>query len=339
MQKLSEKIKPMTIEELTLAVDRLTRFKFPEIKYNRVFREIIAKYQISPKIGFKEYEKLLEEEICEKVERIFNVSVENISGGKVFECNLYKFIYELDNSVFEINEQTKKLMQAKIPYEAILSLNKALFLKEESNLCKNLKFLKHFLEEDLSEQLIRKKYKTMFPIEKIVLAEGITEEILLPKFAQISDYDFDENGVFVIPAGGKNQVAKEYINLKDKLKVPISVLLDADATEVAQKISNKLREQDKLILIEKGEFEDILPLSLLSKAINYKFINIFNIDETGFSLDVGRVKDLEEIYRVNGLGEFKKAEFAHKINIVLNKDSKEYLSAEIKHIIKEIKDN
>ena len=35
----------------------------------------------------------------------------------------------------------------------------------------------------------------MFPIEKVVIAEGITEEILLPKFSQILNFDFDENGI------------------------------------------------------------------------------------------------------------------------------------------------
>lgn len=336
MQQISEKIKPMSIEELILAIDRLTRFKPPEIKYNRVFREIIAKHLISPKIGFKEYERLEEQDICTIIETIFNNSIKKLTN-KTIENSLYKLVFEMENNLYEINSSTKMLMQAKIPYETILQLYTPTNANAQNNLCKNLKILNEFLKEKTALKKIRKKHKTMFPIEKIVLAEGITEEILLPKFAQILDYDFDENGIIVIPAGGKNQVAKEYMNLKDKLKKPIIILLDADATEIGQKISNKLREIDKLILIEKGEFEDILPLSLLTKTINYQFINIFNISEEDFSTNTNRVKNLEEIYRINGLGEFKKSEFAHNINIILNGNSKDYASNEIKHIIQEIK--
>lgn len=331
MEQIVEKIKPMSLEEMTLATDRLTRFKFPDNKYNRVFREILAKYLITPKISFKEYENLDYNEISYLIKKIFNFSLAQISDTK-YSCELYKFIIKQDQSIFNISNETKKLMNTEIPYEAILGLNK------EKKLCKNLEFLKIYLNKNENIKKLRKKYKTLFPIEKIVLAEGITEEILLPKFAQILNYDFEENGIIVIPAGGKNQVAKEYIKIKEQIKIPIIILLDADATEIAQKISNKQREEDKLILIEKGEFEDILPLNLLKEAINYQFINIFKISESDFSTEINRVKNLEEIYRINGLGEFKKAEFAHTINTVLNSKSLNFISPEIKNIIHEIKE-
>jgi len=328
-----EKIKAMTLDEMLLAIDRLTRFKFPEEKYNRVFREIISKYVIVPKIGFKDYEKLGERDICEIVEQVFSYSISFFSSTQS-NCELYKQVISFDKLLFKVQEQTLKLMNAKIPYEDILNIA----VSENKNLyCKNLKFLNCLLEKKEAVNDIRFLHKTLYPIEKVVLAEGITEEILLPKFAQILGYDFDSNGVVVIPAGGKNQVAKEYIKLRERLNVPVVILLDADATEVANKISNKLRENDSLILIEKGEFEDILPFSLLKEAINYRFINILKIDESIFSLDVSRVKDLEEIYRINGLGEFKKAEFAHNIEIVLNENSIQFVSDEIKNIIEEIK--
>lgn len=331
MSIILEKIKPMSKDELILAIDRLTRFKLPEEKYNRVFREIISKYLIAPKISFKDYEKLTENEICTIIENIFQVSInENLE-----KYTLYKDISNSDNQLFNISESTKKLMQTKIPYEFIL--NKHFDEYKKNTTCKNLQFWYQYLNSNEAPTKIRFENKTMFPIEKIVLAEGITEEILLPKFAQIMEHDFDSNGITIIPAGGKNQVAKEYLKLRECVKIPIIILLDADATEVATKISNKLREHDSLILIEKGEFEDILPLSLLKKAINYKFINIFKIEEQDFSQSISRVKDLEEIYRINGLGEFKKAEFAHNIDTVLDKNSINYVSTEIKNIINEIK--
>ncbi len=323
------KIKPMNIQELTLAVDRLTRLKFPEIKYNRVFREIISKHLLSPKISFKEYDKLNEEKICSLIEMIFDYSLE--FQNKKCPYLLYKRVVELDCKTFLINEQTKKLMQAKIPYETIIELN------QDKKLPQNLEFLRQFSITNLTPEKIRNKFKTKFPIEKLVLAEGITEEILLPKFAKILNYDFDENGIAIIPAGGKNQVAKDYLEFVNRVNVPIIVLLDADAKPVAQTISSKLRSIDKLILIEKGEFEDILPAELIEKAINNKFLNLFKLSDTDLQPHTNRVKNLEEIYRINGLGEFKKAEFAHDIDCVLSLQNKNHVSEEIKSIIEEIK--
>lgn len=328
MKTLEPKIKPMTKQELTLAIDRLTRFKLPEEKYNRVFREIIAKYQITPKIGFKDYEKLPPETICTLVENIFDYSVDSLCIKKE-PCTLFKKIIELENNAFIVNEHTQKLMQAKIPYESILDIN------SNETLCLNLEFLKHLIKTPSNAKNIRKRYKTKFPIEKVIIAEGITEEILLPKFAQLLDYDFDKNGVQIVPAGGKNQVAKDYLKFRESLNIPIIILLDADAKSVAETISDKLREMDKLILIEKGEFEDILPLDLIEKAINYKFINLFKTSKNDFSDDVSMVNNLSEIYRINALGEFKKADFAHTIYNVLT--SQNDISDEIRQIIDEIR--
>lgn len=328
MINTEQKIKPMTLEELTLAIDRLTRFKLPEEKYNRVFKEIISKYQIIPKISFKDYEKLTAPEISSMVENIFTYSLNRLNPEQL-ENSLYKTVIDLEKSIYNINDDTLNLMETKIPYENILKLNK------NTPLCKNLELLKQMQNSGKTPTQIRKKFKTKFPLEKIIIAEGITEEILLPTFAKLLNYDFDENGIELIAAGGKNQVAKDYIKLKDALNIPIVILLDADAKTIAETISDKLREFDKLILIEKGEFEDILPLNLISKAINYKFTNFFKIEDNEFNLEVNRVADLEEIYRINGLGEFKKAEFAHNIKDVL--DSTFDISDEIEHIIKEIK--
>lgn len=325
------KIKPMNLEELSLAIDRLTRFKFPEIKYNRVFREMIAKHLIIPKISFKEYENLPLGYVCELIEKIFNESLSVlIKDNKQYPCELYKKVVEFESQVFFINEQTSELLRTKVPYEAVLSLC------DEKNLSPNLKFWRVFMNSTLEVKEIRKKYNTKFPIEKLVLAEGITEEILLPKFAKILGHDFDKNGILVIPAGGKNQVAKDYLKFSPKLKIPIVVLLDADAKPIAETILAKLRNIDQLILIEKGEFEDILPLELVEKAINYKFLNLFKVSQADFSSELTRVKNLEEIYRINALGEFKKAEFAHNVEAVIASKSDTLISQDIKNIVAKI---
>ena len=43
------KFKPLNIEQIMISVDRLTRFKDPETKYLRVFKDIICSHLISPK--------------------------------------------------------------------------------------------------------------------------------------------------------------------------------------------------------------------------------------------------------------------------------------------------
>ena len=76
---------------------------------------------------------------------------------------------------------------------------------------------------------MRQLHDLKFPIEKVILVEGLTEETLLPAFARFLGYDFYKNGVQVIPAGGKNQVVKMYYKLSQELKIPIFLLLDKDA--------------------------------------------------------------------------------------------------------------
>lgn len=333
------KIKPMSIEEMLLAVDRLTRFKNPEIKYNRVFKEVMSKFLIQPKISFKAYDTLPPERIKTYVETVFEISIKEFISNYTFDDYLSEKIGLLQKALYETDEKTEILTSVHIPYEKIISLaQNTNELQHNFQHSKNLQFLSQLLDtKNLTPQKIREKYSTKFPIEKVVLVEGITEEILLPKFAKILNYDFDMYGVEIIGAGGKNQVAKEYLMLNKQLKVPIVILLDSDAEAVAKKISAHLRLEDKLILIEKGEFEDILPLKLIKKAVNYKFRNLFKTTVADFSSECGRVKDLEEMYRINGLGEFKKAEFAHNVDSVLENNSTNFISEEIKNIILEIK--
>lgn len=324
------KIKKMTPDEMLLAIDRLTRFKFPEIKYNRVFKDILSKHLSTPQISHKIYETLSEKEICYLIEEVFKYSLADYDLHQAHSYNIFKIINTLENNLYTIDNSTKELMQAKIPYESILELN-------NNTLCKNLQFLKALTKSKKPANIIRKNFSTKFPIEKIIITEGITEEILLPKFSEILNYDFNKFGVEIIAAGGKNQVAKDYLNLRDRIKVPIAVLLDADAQSTAEKISKKLRPFDKLLLIKKGEFEDILPLKLIKNAINYKFVNLFTVKDSDFEQNICRVKALEEIYRINGLGEFKKAEFAQDISTVLNKTDSTLISEDIKLIINELK--
>ena len=184
------------------------------------------------------------------------------------------------------------------------------------------------------QKQVRRDKKLKFPIDKVILVEGITEEILLPVFARKLDYDFYANGVQVIPAGGKNQVVKMYYKLVSELKVPIFVLLDKDAEENINQIKPRLRDFDKIHLVSCGEFEDLLPKALIVRTVNSHFKNFLTITDKDLAVGNSMVVVLEEIFKTKGLHEFKKAEFAKlvKENIVSTLD----ISPEIVSIVEEI---
>lgn len=309
------KIKQLTNDQLIISIDRLTRFKEPEIKYLRVFKEIILNNLIEPKFKKSELDEMDYEQIAKLAQEVINC---NLPDGVDFSVNEKLAKYE--NSIFNINSDTKKLLNNKINYIEIIKL-----LPNE--IPQNLKFLRS-LASGADE-------KCCFPVKKIILCEGVTEEILLPKFAQICGYDFDENGIYIISAGGKNQVVKYFYNFAESLKIPIFVLLDNDAQTNLNEIKPKLRNFDKIHLIKSGEFEDLLPNSLIVKTLNFETQNISLAPIEGLDECQSKVEFLEEFFRHRGLHEFKKAEFAHAVRE--NIFGKNDVSAEILEIIEELK--
>lgn len=184
---------------------------------------------------------------------------------------------------------------------------------------------------------IRHNEALKHPIQKVLLVEGITEEILLPAFSKYLGFDFYKEGIHIIAAGGKNQVVKMYYELIEELKIPIFLLLDKDAAENIRQIKPKLRVYDKIHLVSCGEFEDLLPKSLMIKTLNNELNNFASITEEDFDASIPNAKNLENIFKAKGLHEFKKADFAKMVreNISDNSD----ISAEIASIILEIRES
>jgi len=83
-----------------------------------------------------------------------------------------------------------------------------------------------------------------------------------------------------------------------------------------------------------GEFEDLLPKSLIIKTVNSHFRNFMSITEADLADGIPEAKNLENIFKTKGLHEFKKAEFARLIRININNDDD--ISLEIAQIIAEI---
>ena len=321
------KVKPLTKEQLTISIDRLTRFKNPEVKYLRVFGELITNNLIQPKYKKSDIEKMDSEEVKNLAELIINYSLENLGLPKDEDYIINQRLYDYEKSVYIINENIEKFLKNKINYKAFVTLI-------DENSPKNLKWLKA-LGSPMDIKQERFKNSLRFPVEKVVIAEGATEETLLPEFAKRCGYDFDKEGIYVLSAGGKNQVVKLYYRLVDSLKLPIFVLLDKDAKENLEEIKPKLRSIDKIHLLACGEFEDLLPLELVQRTLDYQLNNISMMEKEMLNAPEPRVKILEEVFKTRGMHEFKKVEFAQMVkkNIKTNAD----ISNEICEIINEIK--
>ena len=320
------KFKPLTENQIIISVDRLTRFKPTEEKYIRVFKDIIVSNLIEPKYKKNELLNISYDKMRDIVVEIFNSSFES---DNTYDLSLNKKLKDYENNIFRNNEEVNKLLDNKLDYISALE-----FISKKKDIPINLKWL---IELNKSSDVIvsRQEKKLQYPLEAIVIVEGITEEILLPEFASILDFDFMKYGIKVIPAGGKNQVVKLYYSLSEQLKLPIFVLLDKDAVDNVNSINNKLRTIDKVYLLNSGEFEDLLPTSLIVKAINLHLKNFASVNIVDITKPEPMVHILEEFFKEHGIHEFKKAEFAHIVQTQIKSEAD--VSDEIRYIINNIK--
>lgn len=324
------KIKPLTKQQIIISLDRLTRFKYTEDKYLRVFKDIVSSNLINPKYKKKELDLMDYDELTDLAQNILNVSLNTLKQPLLGDFSINKKLLKYEKSIFKFNKNVEKLLKNKIDYGSATTL-----MKDELNLAPNLRWLIS-LAEDENQFDNREKSALKFPLEKIVIAEGITEEILLPEFAKLCGYDFDEKGVHLISAGGKNQVVRVFYQLVDTLKLPIFVLLDKDADENYEEIKPKLRKNDKVCVLEIGEFEDILPLNLIKRTLNRHFETYFSVKLYDLRKDMPMTQILTEIFKERGQ-EFKKAEFATLV--CENLSDFNDVSNEIKKIISTLNTN
>ena len=120
----------------------------------------------------------------------------------------------------------------------------------------------------------------------------------------------------------------------EELKIPVFLLLDKDAEENIAQIKPKLRSIDKIHLVSCGEFEDLLPKSLIIKTVNNELNNFASINEEDLLDEVPEAKNLENIFKQKGLHEFKKADFAKLVRDNISEDSD--ISTEIAEIVMEL---
>ena len=322
-----KKFKPLSKERLILSFDRLTRFKPTEKKYFRVFSEILSNNLIEPKLKKHELEELNPTDLARAVEFIVNSSLKTLVGEIPTDFAVNRRILDYETGLFNFDNNTKILVENKINYSAVLMLL-------DGDLPLNLRWLKLLSNPNYTEE-VSHLHGLKFPIKKLVICEGITEEILLPEFSKILGYDFDKNGVQMISAGGKNQVVKMFYEYGKILKAPIFVLLDSDAKNNYEEIKPRLRAGDKVYLLKKGEFEDILALPLIEKTLKASIKNISLTPSEEPDKTEGMVHYLTEFYKKRGVHEFKKSDFA--LAVKENILGREDVSDEFCKIIQELK--
>ena len=329
--KSSLKYSLLSFDELVINLDRLSRFKLPEESFSRVFGDIIFKHLIYPKYSKKEFQEEDVKYISRIVKIIWNDSVKQCFGSKDSNFLPNRALkYSILHTFKNIDEKTICLIDTK------LNISPVLHKIDYKSASLNLKFLikSNNLLDKFNYQEIREKFSLCFPISKLLIVEGITEEILLPVFAKLLNLDFNRHGIFTLGAGGKSKSPSIYMNLKEKLKIPVIMLFDEDAKEICEHLSNNLLKKDKYILIKQGEFEDILPINLIKRSLNKEYQLTESVKTSELKEQNKMCNNITNFYRTRKLGEFKKSKFAKIIaqNIKYNTD----ITEEIKKIINEI---
>ncbi len=315
------KFKKIPKEYFPTILDRLTRFEPAYIRYKRVFDDIINKYSLDEKL-----KNISEEDEISLVVEIFNASVEQNSDFCINDI-----LMGLEEKYFNFNSKSYQYLSARINLSSMINE-----IAEFNDLAKNVIWLKKISQNKSNIEELRQEFSLMYPIEKIILCEGQTEFTLLETIFKLFDFDINKLGYMLIPAGGKNQVARKYYNMLEYTKLPFFILLDKDASTIRELIEPKLRDIDKIYLLKCGEFEDLIPKHILQKAINYVHKNEYNCIFDDFSNNNSMVENLENIYKKYGFGEFKKAKFALELkNYIENYCSRDdFVDSEIVEIIK-----
>lgn len=334
--KISElKYKLLTIDELIINLDRLTRFKLPEESFFRVFSSVILKCLLQPSLSKNDIEKLPAEVISQIVCEIWNksvISLFNLPSGYGEDFNILSFL--ANYSFCNIDEFTTKLINTPLFVKPVLS--SLVFENVSSNLKFLIKSANLTSETEITE--CRQINALKFPIRKLVIVEGITEEILLPVFAKKVGYDFDKLGIYISGAGGKSKSPSLYFKLKNNLKIPVALLFDNDAKEIAEVLKNSLLPKDEVFVIQEGEFEDIISLNLIKRTLNKvyepaSFVNLAELRESKRMTD-----NIAAFYRTRHLGEFKKSAFSKIIaeNIKYNTDISNEINELIFKLVKDL---
>ena len=212
------KYKLLNKSELIINLDRLSRFKNPFESYFKVYSAIILKCMIEPKFSKKDLDNIDAVILSDLISKIWNDSVNKLFPNTPDNPELNKVLNLISTIPFKITDKyTQILTETKLNISAVAENI------DYNNAPNNLKLLisanKIFNKKNpvTKEKLLNfsAKNKLKYPIQKLLIVEGITEEILLPVFAHKVNHNFDEQGVYVLGAGGKSKSPSIYMKLKN----------------------------------------------------------------------------------------------------------------------------
>jgi len=140
------KIKPLTKSQIVISIDRLTRFKFTEEKYLRVFKDIIVANLISPKYRKNQLDLMEYEMITRLATEIFNSSL--VSGGLELTCDysINLKLLEYEKSIFKFDKNIQKLLENKFDFKSAINFldnNTELNLTQDIKLKSRVGLLSH----------------------------------------------------------------------------------------------------------------------------------------------------------------------------------------------------
>ena len=170
--------------------------------------------------------------------------------------------------------------------------------------------------------IAREKLPNSFQPALLVLVEGITETILLPKFLELSASSRtrqDSNSArttdpaaMFLACGGANQLLRKYLHLQDVTRLPILCVVDHDAVDQIKTIADVKRDIDHLHVWSVGEIEDTFTREILLDSLNH-YLQTLGASDLLMAKDLAgyhRTELLNKLWRNRGLGDFDKVGFA-----------------------------
>lgn len=269
----------------------------------------------------------------------------------LLEDNSYKLDYFDKLNLKQFSQQERFYMSMMLSFPLPWSALTKEFNNLTENLPKRFQRLK-FLEQNLKpssdlesffescDQISQESRLTLNnpqPEKKILLVEGITEQLAIPHLAKCIGFDFNKLGIVTINVGGKNQMLRHYRDWAEFSNLPVRVLLDSDASEQETEINKEIRREDMVLMVKEGEFEDCFDLESLVDLAN-QMLSLsqlpLSIDE--FDTNERRIFELNRVWRSRGLGDFDKAAFANTIIDYI--DSEAQVPDSLKSLIQSICD-
>jgi hypothetical protein len=159
----------------------------------------------------------------------------------------------------------------------------------------------------------RSSLPSSFQPAALILVEGNTETILLPRFLKLCGSKLAERQSLFISCGGANQLLRKYLHLRDVSRLPILCVVDHDAEEQISTIKDVLRDEDRLHVWSVGEIEDTFPEQTLLTQLN-DYLQALGSSDIIRNEDLAdgqrRTEMLDRLWRNRGLGDFDKVGFA-----------------------------